>query len=197
MAGSYEACANTDETVETEPGVTAGPTSQGFNTRFGIYDGPVSAYDYPPDVVVQATSPVLDTYEDPVTGDNVITAGNGGPIVQYASEINYGYAEYVAQTGSGPHAYPTSGSPAGSEWRRILAMPVADCSGDETGQTTIDVIGFACYFMLQPIGGGTDKNIFGQFVDNCLAGGAAGPNPGAGRGPYLIQLYKDPDSGNS
>ena len=51
--------------------------------------------------------------------------------------------------------------------------------------------------MLQQIGGGTDKNIFGQFVDGCLAGGSAGPTPGAGPGPYLIQLYKDPDSGDS
>ena len=51
--------------------------------------------------------------------------------------------------------------------------------------------------MLQQIGGGEDKNIFGQFVDGCLSGGAAGPNPGAGPGPYLIQLYKDPDSGDS
>jgi hypothetical protein len=48
--------------------------------------------------------------------------------------------------------------------------------------------------MLQPIGGGQDKNIFGQFVKGCLAGGYSGMNPGAGTGPYVIQLYKDPDS---
>ena len=78
-----------------------------------------------------------------------------------------------------------------------MALPVADCTGDETGQSTLNVEGFACYYMLQKIGGGTDKNIFGQFVEDCLAGGAPGPNPGAGTGPYLIQLYKDPDSGDS
>ena len=199
MAGSYEACASTDETVETEPGVTAGPTSQGFNTRFGIYNGPVSSSDYPPDVVVEAISPPLDTYLDPVTGADIITVGNNGPVVEYASQIGFSYTDYVARTGmpSITHDYPSYGSPAGAEWRRILALPVADCSGDETGQSTIDVIGFACYFMLQQIGGGQDKNIFGQFVNGCLAGGSAGPNPGAGLGPYLIQLYKDPDSGNS
>ena len=48
--------------------------------------------------------------------------------------------------------------------------------------------------MLQPIGGGQDKNIFGQFVGDCPIGGTAGMNPGAGTGPYVIQLYKDPDS---
>ncbi len=81
--------------------------------------------------------------------------------------------------------------------RRVLAMPVADCSGDETGQSTLDIIGFACYFMLQPIGGGQDKNIFGQFVEDCPVGGTSGMNPGATPGPYVIQLYKDPDSADS
>ena len=195
MGGSYDACASTDESVDTEPGVTAGPTSQGFNTRFGIYNGPVNSSDYPPDVVVEALPAALDTYLDG-NGDDVITLGNGGPTVAYGTDIPFSYSDYVVRTAapSVTHDYP---NPVGAEWRRILALPVADCSGDESGQSTIDVIGFACYFMLQPIGGGTDKNIFGQFVDNCLAGGLSGPNPGDGRGPYRIQLYKDPDSGNS
>ncbi len=196
MAGSYDACATTDQTVETEPGVTAGPTSQGFNTRFGVYKGPVSPYDYPPDVVTHEMTPPLDTFEDPVTGDDVITWG--GSVVQTAYDISgYDYDDYVYRTSIGMYDYPPGGSPGGVEWRRILALPVADCSGDENGQSTLIVEGFACYYMLQRIGGGTDKNIFGQFVEDCLAGGAAGPNPGAGPGPYLIQLYKDPDSGDS
>ena len=86
-----------------------------------------------------------------------------------------------------------------------MAMPVADCTGDETGLSTITIEGFACYYMLQRVGAGIDpetddgslKNIFGQFVDGCLTGGAPGPDPGAGVGPYLIQLYKDPDSADS
>ena len=95
------------------------------------------------------------------------------------------------------HDYPPGGSPGGVEWRRVLALPVADCSGDQTAQSTLDVEGFACFYMLQRIAGGTDKNIFGQFVNGCLSGGAPGPNPGSGPGPYLIQLYKDPDSRDS
>ena len=199
MAGAYGACATTDQTVETEPGVTAGPTSQGFNTRFGDYAGPVSPSDFPPDVVVHEASPRLKTSEDPVTGEDIITSGVNGPPVQFADDISgYDYAEYVRRTGiPGMHDYAAGGSPGGVEWRRILAMPVADCSGDETGQSTLVVEGFACYFMLQKIGGGVDKNIFGQFVEDCLAGGAPGPNPGAGPGPYIIQLYRDPDSGDS
>jgi hypothetical protein len=202
MAGAYGACAIADQTVETEPGVMVGPTSQGFNTRFGEYAGPVSPLDYPPDVVVHQPlgNMRLDTFPDPVTGDDVIYRGTDPTdVVQTATDIaGFDFTEYVSRTGNvGQHDYPASGSPAGVEWRRIMAMPVADCSGDETGQSTLVVEGFACYFMLQPIGGGTDKNIFGQFVEGCLASGAAGPIPGSGPGPYLIQLYKDPDSGDS
>ena len=200
MAGSYAACAITDEVVDTEPGVSAGPTSQGFNTRFGVYNGPISPLDYPPDVVVHETTPPLDTFKDSVTGEDVIYRGNDQTdVVQTATDIaGFDYAEYVSRTlNPGMHDYATTGSPAGVEWRRILAMPVADCTGDETGQSTLQIEGFACYFMLQQIGGGQDKNIFGQFVEGCLAGGAPGPDPGDGPGPYLIQLYKDPDSGDS
>lgn len=210
MAGTYDACTSTDEDAETEPGVTAGPTSQGFNTRFGIYNGPISSLDYPPDVVVRETSPRLDTQliEDPpgsgINVDQICSGPCDDPVaptnqVQTATDIaGYDYDDYVYRTGiPGMHDYPTGGSPGGVEWRRMLAMPVADCTGDQTGQSTLDIVGFACYYMLQSIGGGVDKNIYGQFVDECLAGGAPGPNPGAGPGPYLIQLYKDPDSGES
>ena len=210
MAGTYDACASTDEDAETEPGVTAGPTSQGFNTRFGVYNGPISPLDYPPDVVVRETSPRLETQlveSPPGSGINVDQICSGpcdDPLaptneVWAAADIaGYDYDDYVVRTATpSMHDYSTSGSPAGVEWRRMLAMPVADCTGDQTGQSTLDIVGFACYYMLQTIGGGVDKNIFGQFVNECLAGGAPGPTPGAGPGPYLIQLYKDPDSGES
>ena len=202
MAGAYDACATTDTTVETEPGVTAGPTSQGFNTRFGEYNGPVSSDDYPPDVVVHETSPPLDTHVDE-SGEDVITWGGNSNVVVMSDELvdqsgeSYDYADYQYRTNHGIYDFAPGGSPAGVEGRRVLALPIADCTGDQSGQSTLTVKGFACFFMLQKIGGGQDKNIFGEFVDGCLASGAAGPVPGAGPGPYLIQLYKDPDSGDS
>lgn len=213
MAGVYDACATADETVDTEPGVTAGPTSQGFNTRFGEYAGPVDPAEFPPDVVTWATDPALDTQQlesPPGSGiyvDQICLGGCDDPIaptnlVEYANVglgMNvFDYGEYVTRTGiPALHDFPTAQIPYSAEWRRIMAMPVADCTGDQTGQSTLEVIGFACYFMLQPIGGGVDKNIFGQFVNGCLAGGYSGPDPGDGPGPYIIQLYKDPDSTDS
>ena len=52
LAGAGTGCIdNGDPNVNTEPGDTVGPTSQGFNTRFGQYQGPVNIADAPPDVV--------------------------------------------------------------------------------------------------------------------------------------------------
>ena len=191
MAGDYDACATANSTVETEPGVTAGPTSQGFNTRFGVYNGPISPGDYPPDLVVHQISPPLETDE---SDDNVVIYN--GQTVTTATEITgFDYSEYLSRNANpGQHDFL---APVGVKGRRVLTMPVADCTGDDNGQSTLEINGFACYFMLQQIAGGTDKNIFGQFVDKCAASGAPGMDPGAGPGPYIIQLYKDPDSGDS
>lgn len=51
IAGSYDSCATVSDTLSTEPGLTFGPVIQGLNTRFGIYNGPVSREQYPPDYV--------------------------------------------------------------------------------------------------------------------------------------------------
>ena len=48
LAGGGMECRSVGDNVQTAPGNKAGPTSQGLNTRFGIYNGPVSASDYPP-----------------------------------------------------------------------------------------------------------------------------------------------------
>jgi hypothetical protein len=88
--------------------------------------------------------------------------------------------------------------PDGAFNRRLLALPIAECTADAGGQTTLDVVGFGCYFLLQQaVQKGNEAQIFGQFIESCNAGGVPGPDPVAGPGPYRIQLYKDPDSGDS
>ena len=44
---------------------------------------------------------------------------------------------------------------------------------------------------------GNESYIFGQFLQNCRAGGMPGPAPTTVPGPYLIQLYRDFASGDS
>jgi hypothetical protein len=198
MAGSYDQCLSDDQTVETEPGVTAGPTSQGFNTRFGEYaGGDVSPDVYPPDAVLTTPSEYLEA--DDSTPPKVFQGDVNNPDdeVVFGDDIDYQYSEYIEDTN---YIYDQYGDtpPGGAAYgRRIMAMPVANCSGDDSGQSTLPVEGFACFFMLQPILGGPEKEIFGQFVPDCVSGGIPGPDPDDSEGIVVIQLYKDPDSSDS
>ena len=56
------------------------------------------------------------------------------------------------------------------------------------------MLGLGCFFLTQPAEQNGDQRIYGQFVSGCKANGVPGPDPGSGPGPYIIQLYKDPDS---
>ena len=66
------------------------------------------------------------------------------------------------------------------------------------GAGSVPVLGFACFFLLQPVThtGNTDQ-VYGQFIGKCDVNGTPGPSPGSGPNPYIIQLYRDPDSGDS
>jgi hypothetical protein len=187
LAGDYNGCATRDETVETEPGNTVGPTVQGLNTRFGDFSGPMSSDDYHPDVVT--TQPVPPVEYDPDTD----TITQDGVVVD--ESMIYSYDDYVTNIENDQLTYDP---PFGVYGRRVLALPVARCDGTSTGQSTLDVVGFGCYFLIQQVvQKGTEANIFGQFIEGCKAGGSAGMNPGAGPEPYLIQLYKDANSVDS
>lgn len=188
LAGGYDGCIDNGETVETEPGNTVGPTVQGLNTRFDSYSGPVTPEQYPPDVNVTQPSP-------PVTYDEIGDTINQNGQVVNDSTLDYGWDQYSADVANNILTNPP---PEGVFERRVLALPVADCAVDGNGQVTLDVVGFGCYFMLQEVQQqGTEAQIFGQFIEGCSAGGLPGPDPVAGPGPYIIQLYKDPDSVDS
>jgi Flp pilus assembly protein TadG len=188
LAGSYGGCVGEGTSLETEPGNTVGPTVQGLNTRFGVYSGPVSSEDYPPDVVVTQPNPRLN-YDD----ESAQVMQNGAATDDQT--IDYGWDQYVQDITNNYLDYPP---PIGVYERRVMALPVARCDGASSGSTTLEVVGFGCYFMLQQVKQqGTEAQIFGQFLTGCRAGGAPGPNPVSGPAPYIIQLYKDPDSRDS
>ncbi|WP_447793607.1 MULTISPECIES: Tad domain-containing protein [Pseudomonas] len=194
LAGGGEVCRNVGQDVQTSPGNMVGPTSQGLNTRFGIYNGPVSASDYPPDLVTTSSNPSI-TYNDsvspaqtqyqgqPVTSsDGNLTAG-GNAIYDY-NDWRASVAACVAGSGSGCESN-------GVFERRMLKIVVGDCTGKQGGSTSVPVLGFGCYFVVQPMnGGGTEAQIFGQFVKECEGDNVAGPSPSTDAGPNIIQLYK-------
>ena len=188
LAGGYNGCVSDGEVVETEPGNTVGPTVQGLNTRFGSYSGSMSPTDYPPDVITTQPNPGLQ-YDD--TTDSV--SQNDATVTP--DSLDYGWEQYSEDVSNGLLTYDP---PIGVYERRVLALPIARCEGDDSGQSTLEVVGFGCYFMLQQVvQKGTEAQIFGQFISGCSLNGAAGPSPVSGPDPYVIQLYKDPDSGDS
>lgn len=202
LAGDFNACVNVTEEIETEPGNTVGPTIQGINTRLGSYQGPLNGAqdEYPPDVVVTQVQPALTLATDGVT-----VQYQGQAINEPADVGYYDYASYSNDVANGNYDHnPLDGDPPGigAFGRRTLPVPVGDCSDAGGGQQTLPLLGVMCFHMLQSAsvqgdggGNGNEARIFGEFVDGgCGVTGNPGDTPGDGPGPYVIQLYKDPNS---
>nr|WP_298719065.1 pilus assembly protein TadG-related protein [uncultured Steroidobacter sp.] len=204
MAGSYNACLAGGSTIETQPGGVTGPVAQGLNTRFGEYHGPVDIRTYPPDVIVDAQSPAVEAVprdrRDLTQGYDVYQ--NNTPITPTNIEsLLYDYAQYQADLAN-PSIYDyqplTEPGGTGAYGRRVLTVPVGDCSGTVDGFGSVPLLGFACFFLLQPVEQrGNESFVFGQFVEHCSVNGTPGPDPAAGFGPHIIQLYNDPGSNDS
>jgi Flp pilus assembly protein TadG len=195
LAGSFASCATTGNSVQTQTGNVTGPTAQGLNTRFGQYSGGgMTEAQYPPDVIVTSPTPALtvDSSGNILEGSTAITSSN--------INLIFNYQTYMSEIGT-PADYnyqPIDSGGPGAFQRRILEVPVGDCTGTSNGTTTVPVLGFMCFFLLQPVTQqGTTDYALGQFVGNCDVNGTPGPNPGTGPGPYVIQLYHDPSSGDS
>lgn len=190
LAGGGSVCRSVGDNVQTAPGNKAGPTSQGLNTRFGIYKGPVSASDYPPDLVTASSTPAM-TYPGsvPTYKGKVVTSSNGN--LSAGGEAILDYNDWRTQV-----AACVAGSGSGCESngvfeRRMLKIVVGNCTGKQGGSTSIPVLGFGCYFVVQPVdGGGSDSLVFGQFVKECEGDNVPGPTPSSDSGPQIIQLYK-------
>jgi hypothetical protein len=156
---------------------------------------------YPPDVIVDGQAPPLDAKPkngDPAQGYDVyqgntqITASNIGQL--------YNYQDYTADlTNPANYDYqPIQDGGTGAYGRRTLAVPVGNCSGTTNGQGSVPLLGFACFFLLQPAQQkGNDSYVYGQFIQGCEVNGTPGPSPVAGNGPHIIQLYRNPGSTDS
>ncbi|MFO7593370.1 MAG: Tad domain-containing protein [Pseudomonadota bacterium] len=172
-AGSFDSCLSIgeDDDIETEPGNTVGPFAQGINTRLDIYNGPVSASDYPPDWFTQH-----ETYTETDYQNNV--------------EPAYNLDWYLEQNSTVDPSNPPPGEPE----RRILTLPIGNCDGLASGQSSVELLGFGCFYLVDEMQQSGQASLFGQFKDDCGGSGVPGPDPGSGLGPHIIQLYKDPDT---
>jgi len=199
LAGSYASCVSTGPDVPTEPGVAAGPVSQGINTRFNDYKAGLSPATYPPDVINTAahqTSLTTDTSGTGCAPGTPPCIKQGSTVVTTASQLTFNYASYNSLLTS--KSYDTQPAPSGTAafGRRILAVPLGDCTGAANGKNTVTVSGFACVFLLQQLPSGSNDTIYGQIISSCESGGKPGTGGGT-TGPRIIELYKSAGSPDS
>ncbi|WP_234976341.1 pilus assembly protein TadG-related protein [Vibrio quintilis] len=183
LAGGYTGCLAIGDTVTTKPGNTVGPVGQGLNTRFGVYGGGgVNSSDYPPDIYVKEP-------------DTLATLDNDGNVV-YTDTWGYDDYELEAPNCSGADCYLNSG---GEPNRRMLSVPIVDCSGASGGTTTLQVEALGCFFLLQqaPTSNSGKQAVFGEYVEECSVTNSSSGNVSSGEGPYRIVLYDDPLSEES
>lgn len=169
LAGKYPGCAVNGQSVTTKPGNNVGPVAQGLNTRFGEYLGPMKndAQNYPPDAVTFSSS-------------------------------GFWYGDYQARLKNGPYNYtPVEQGGTGVPKRRVVTVPLGNCTGATNGRGTVQVVGFGCFFLTRPAEQTGSQQVYGQFIDNCRATGEISENPGSSSSAYKIVLYKDPDGGDS
>ncbi|WP_046223371.1 TadE/TadG family type IV pilus assembly protein [Vibrio sp. ECSMB14106] len=184
LGGGYDQPVKIGENITTKPGGTVGPTGDGLNTRFGDYGGGLSASDYPSDYVT--TEPADEITIDASTGE-----------IDF--DDSYDYAQYKIDTNACIASGGSGCASNGVAWRRILPIPMVDCSGKSGGTTEFTVNKIGCFFLLQraPTNNSGTPAVFGEFIHSCSVVGGSGSNQSTTEGAYRIVLYKDPDSGES
>ncbi|MGH8353194.1 MAG: TadE/TadG family type IV pilus assembly protein [Pseudomonas sp.] len=182
-----EYCLDDTESVDTEPGITWGPVAQGLNTRLGIYNGPVDPATCPPDWYTDYSEPL-------VVMDGGVPKQNGAEVVSTNGDLSAG--------GNPLHDLPeweqatqdcaaSPGSCSGVAERRVLNVVIGNCAAVAGGgATSVPVLGFGCFYLLQKVEQSSEKEVFGQFMQECEGSGYAGPTPADDAGPNIIQLYK-------
>jgi hypothetical protein len=193
LAGSFANCVSTGPNVDTQPGVAAGPVSQGIDTRFNQYNGAGLSPDlYPPDVIY---TPAHQTSLSTDKSGNIVQ-GTGTTPITTAGQLNFNYATYTALLKSQSYDIQPAPKDKGAFGRRILAVPLGDCTGAANGANTVTVSGFACVFLLQQLPNGSNDTIYGQIISSCESGGKPGTGGGT-TGPHIIELYKSAGSPDS
>ncbi len=186
MAGAYEGCVSTNEQAQTETGVKTGPVVHGLNTRFGINGGGPSMPEYQADFVT-------DSVED---DGKSFSLNDSGEVVPPEGDI-FDYEDYQREYSPAGSGYDTYCPGDGRCHRRMLTIPIVNCSGLQ-GQSTVDIYGFGCFFLLQPADQqGNERQVYGQFVRGCTNYGSFSKTPTTGPEPTRIFLYKDPDKEDS
>ena len=195
LAGGYNGCVYAGDTVTTQTGNIVGPVTQGLNTRFNEFSGPISPGDYPPDVIITEQLSQLEYDEGCLCADTDVLDADGN-CINSDLDLDFNFAAYQNRVGI-PDLDISEADGAAFD-RRTMPVMIADCTGGYTGKSTMPLLGFGCFFLLQKsIQKGLESEIVGEFAEECATPGFAGPEPSIVPGPHIIQLYKDSDGNDA
>ena len=148
-----------------------------LETEPGVKKGPLE----------QAYNTKFNEYQGPISAadyppDRIVatTSAGGGRL-------------YFDEYKNNPPGIPlTNGKPN----KRVMAVPIADCSEKTNGRDVLDIKAFGCFFATQPVdGGGNAQVVWGEFIGQGCTGQELSLDPTTVS--EKIILYKDPDSNDS
>ncbi len=193
FAGGYAACNTVGNNEPAQTGTTPTAVAQGLDTRFNEYlTGDVNSTNYPPDAITtQPAGANRLSCTDP-TCANLVAGGN--PITNSSQYPAYSYeGMYLPNLQAQNYTNPPAPNGNGVIDRRVLAVPVGDCTAAGGAGGNIPVLGLACMFLLQDVdatvGDAAFGQVFAEVIQNCEVNGTPGPAPNNAPGPYSIQLY--------
>jgi Flp pilus assembly protein TadG len=195
FAGGYANCSAVGTSDSTGTGTVPVLVAEGLDTRFDEYlAGDVSSAAYPPDVIT-TQPPIGDPNRLQCTDATCQTIVNGaGTVITNSSQDpTYSYeGMYLPSVLAGNYNFPPAPGGIGVFNRRVLAVPVGDCTQSTPAGGPVPVLGFACIFTLQDVdatGDPTTGQVFGEVLQSCQVNGTPGPTPNNAPGAYSIQLY--------
>ncbi|GAA4879563.1 pilus assembly protein [Ferrimonas pelagia] len=206
FAGKYtgeEFCfSKTDDSVVTKPGNNVGPTAQGLNTRLGIYLGQFKKESdtYPRDKSTCVGEELAVTedrdviYEADKNSDAPVDVNDEPGGLYRHDDYDNDYSNASASSACLAGGWDGTGG----DRRREFAIVVSDCSGEDTGKSSLPFEGFACFFMSQEVvQTGTDNFVIGEFLNDCTGNGSPSYDTSDNDGPYQIVLYRNPSNKDS
>ncbi|MCL1048202.1 pilus assembly protein TadG-related protein [Shewanella abyssi] len=204
FSGTYspDECVGEGLIATTKTGNTVGPAAQGMNTRFGVWgQAGTNSVDNPRDTNICEGTPVtIGELQAELDGVPVVDE-QGHPVMEtvITDSINaYSWAQYDSDNRSPVEACATTDNEHAITGRRELSVVVGVCDPNENGSYDIDIMGTACFFLTQQVGGnGQSSYIVGEFLNVCKNTGTASLEPNFVGNSSTIVLYWDPDSPDS
>ena len=167
VASGVDLCAEAGATysVDTKPGVTAGPVRQGLNTRFNDYASQMDPDNYPPDTNIK----------EGITYDQYRQARD--PQSPYYHDPRY---------------YQAPSNP-GVDDRRVVLIPIIKLAEYDNGRNTVSFNRFGAFFLQTKAANGNGGDIQAEYIGDRIVFGKGGYDPNGGAGNPLIAapvLYK-------